>query len=55
MAGDAGSQPWDRRAGETARANVGKVPGVGAQEAGDVRNVVIDLLEWVSAKREAAG
>ena len=36
------------------RANVGKVKGVGGQEAGDVRNVVIDLLEWVRVKREAA-
>jgi len=36
------------------RANVGKVPSVSAQEAGDVRNVVSDLLEWVRVKREAA-
>ncbi len=35
------------------RANVGKLPGVTAAEAADVRNVVIDLVEWARVKREA--
>ena len=35
------------------RANVGKVKGVTVGEAADVRNVVIDLMEWAQGRQEA--